>query len=454
MCTINLFGDAPPSREKRPAPENFSAYRERIDVFTRQAIGHEIRRRAAKLTASSYSTNQKQGKQLALQADRFCSCGTQFALFTCDTDRWNFRSPISCNSRICEQCGRRIERNMTRSIENALAPLFRRRRRSHGVFMLTLTTTTDRYQDRTPNRRDIQRLYEESGKFFRLFYGKYRARLTKRGAVIEDTRRTVEYRDDAGRRRRRKKEPTGTRRKKDGTAAPDFRTWQGYGYIAALEFAPKNNMLHVHAIVYGRYVSQRQLSAAWLKLTGDSAIVDIRAIRSPKTATKYVLKYVCKPPKGGDHIKLVDYLMAIQGSRRLRAGGVFYGKIRPDQRPKLARSCPFCDGCIAHLGTYSLESDTVAAALPLYQLLRERSRTNDPLPRPPTAADRARAEALQREIERLEAKAYAKQWWQQEKARRLRSAREFMDTWGRYLRPGEAKIGPDCRIIVQLQDGD
>lgn len=51
---------------------------------------------------------------------------------------------------------------------------------------------------------------------------------------------------------------------------------------------------HLHIISAGTFIRKEDLSAAWLKATGDSMIVDVRAIDSAKDAVHYVCKYVTK----------------------------------------------------------------------------------------------------------------------------------------------------------------
>lgn len=52
---------------------------------------------------------------------------------------------------------------------------------------------------------------------------------------------------------------------------------------------------HLHVLADGKYWPQGSLSAAWNAITGDSPVVDIRAVRSRKNAAQYVAKYAAKP---------------------------------------------------------------------------------------------------------------------------------------------------------------
>lgn len=57
--------------------------------------------------------------------------------------------------------------------------------------------------------------------------------------------------------------------------------------------------VHMHILISGTYMAQRELSADWLAVTGDSPIVDIRKPRgSTDRPSWYVAKYIGKPADG------------------------------------------------------------------------------------------------------------------------------------------------------------
>ena len=80
--------------------------------------------------------------------------------------------------------------------------------------------------------------------------------------------------------------------------------------------------VHLHAICFGRFIPQDQLRSLWHGITGDSYIVDVRAIGSSvhdrERAIGYVLKYATK---GLDVCKLTDdadldeAILALKGRR-------------------------------------------------------------------------------------------------------------------------------------------
>jgi hypothetical protein len=113
---------------------------------------------------------------------------------------------------------------------------------------------------------------------------------------------------------------------------------KGYGAIAVIEVG-KNNNLHVHALVYGPYIPHSSLSQKWLKLTGDSMIVDIRMVHNPKMAIGYILKYMTKIPVFSEPYKYLEYAKAFKGVRRLHTYGIFYNNI-----PVIKKifECPIC----------------------------------------------------------------------------------------------------------------
>ena len=356
---------------------------------------------------SGYRERQALGASLCLEADRFCSCGSQFQLWDCPTDRVRFRSPLSCNSRICDRCGRRYFRSYQDGIYQELAPLFSEPRRGWGVFLLTLTTNSARYTG-LPTRADIRRFYQETGKFFRLTYGKHYARLTKKGQIIEDTRRHEWHRDDHGNRVRQRRTPK-TRQGRQGRTVQDWRRFKGCGYITTIELGSQptnkgglNNNLHCHAIVYGPYISQRELANRWFSITGDSYVVDIRKVNNPKAATSYVLKYITKPPAVRTPTVLADYVETIKGTRRLRTGGIFFDKMKRRRIDRLPFQCPFCAGRLDNAGQATIDDLEKHDSHPLYPLLKQQLKAPPPdIVRRQGAADEIAARAAAWDAEHL-----------------------------------------------------
>ena len=79
-----------------------------------------------------------------------------------------------------------------------------------------------------------------------------------------------------------------------------LRAWKSRvrGGVATFEVTTGANgdgwHVHVHMIVEGLYYPQRLLAEDWLSCTGDSSIVDIRAVHDRARTARYVSKYVAK----------------------------------------------------------------------------------------------------------------------------------------------------------------
>lgn len=125
------------------------------------------------------------------------------------------------------------------------------------------------------------------------------------------------------------------------------------GAFAALEIGPKGGNVHVHMIVYGRYVDQAAISNYWRKLT-DNYIVWVKRV-SAEQAISEGIKYCTKFAKSNDANDFVlsndDLLalhLALKGKRRVWAWGKFYGladDIEQDEPP--AAACPECSHRLA-----------------------------------------------------------------------------------------------------------
>ena len=349
-------------------PYQYKHYPQQSAITTgdRKNIADEMRFRADKCRAK----DPDRAANLCKQAVEFCQCGVQYRLFECPNDRLNFTVPISCNSRICVRCGRRYGRKIKESLHQALKPFFTKSLKGYGVFLLTLTVQTGRYNG-MPSRKDIKRFYDESSKFLKLFYSKYKCKMTPAGKIIEDQTR-MKFENGQTHRKKIRRKPTI---KPDGSE--EWRQWRGAGYIAAIEIGENNN-LHCHAVIYAPYISQKKLSQTWRKITKDSFIVDIRAIKKVQTAVGYILKYIIKPPKTTSYNQLIDYIEMIKGTRRIRTGGVFYNRIKKEEPEGLGFDCPHC---ASRLEMIDMVHISKAEKYPLlFQLLIKRKEIGKPLP--------------------------------------------------------------------------
>lgn len=89
--------------------------------------------------------------------------------------------------------------------------------------------------------------------------------------------------------------------------------------------------VHAHVLAEGSFWEQRDLSREWHACTGDSFIVDIRAVTDPKGGAFYAAKYASKPCNVGDLESDEQLQEAIKcvGHRRLYSiGGSWKGKLK------------------------------------------------------------------------------------------------------------------------------
>lgn len=95
---------------------------------------------------------------------------------------------------------------------------------------------------------------------------------------------------------------------------------------------------HLHAIIDGGYIPQAVLSREWLEITGDSRIVDIRAVKRLHSAARELLKYVTKPWELGEG-ELGELASVFTGRRRSDSWGSAR-EVPLDKEPPLC--CPRC----------------------------------------------------------------------------------------------------------------
>lgn len=324
----------------------------------------------------SQSGLYRQSQRLFKEADRFCKCGTSSIVKECYHDNLKFYQVISCNSRICESCSRRYYASIKVGLNRLFEPLYAKKRRGWGVFMVTISVTKERFGDDLPERSDIKRFYDESSKFFRYFYGKHKCRLTKAGKVVEVNTRSYKRAD--GKKVKIKPRMVVSR---SGAMRPDYRKFRGCGYLATVEVGQNNNNLHCHALVYAPYISQIKLANFWRKITGDSYIVDIRPIKDVKHAVNYVAKYIVKPPGNDSFVEVANYAVMIKGTRRIRTGGIFYNRLKKLELVKLDYCCPFCGGYL-HDGGEATIDKSKENYYDLYGLLKEKHKRGSPLDYP------------------------------------------------------------------------
>ncbi|KKM22730.1 hypothetical protein LCGC14_1622340 [marine sediment metagenome] len=85
---------------------------------------------------------------------------------------------------------------------------------------------------------------------------------------------------------------------------------------------------HLHVLARGSYLPQKLISDAWLQITGDSHIVDIRLAKSPEHLYGYLTRYVTKGWDAGIYRKLHalrEAIQALKGRKLLASFGDFSG---------------------------------------------------------------------------------------------------------------------------------
>lgn len=85
---------------------------------------------------------------------------------------------------------------------------------------------------------------------------------------------------------------------------------------------------HLHIISEGGYIQQANLSSEWLKATGDSHIVDIRALNNERDAAHYVAKYMSKGTNNEvwtDPQAAIEWICAMKGTRSAATYGTWRG---------------------------------------------------------------------------------------------------------------------------------
>jgi hypothetical protein len=227
--------------------------------------------------------DRKRG-MLRRQADRLETCGLEYAVVYCRDCSRPLLGSRRCECRVCPDCAKKYAARIRKHQQELIKRL--QPTKTHRLAMLTLTKRT--HPGYMPTSSQIKTCYQHVRSLMNSLYPK---RL-------------------------------------------------GCGGLAVLELGQNQN-LHFHLIVYGYYVPQRKISDLWARLTGDSPVVHIQAVRNPRDALNYLLKYITKPRKSADPKETAYYLNLLLGLRRIRTYGIFYG-CRLVAKPGCP--CPVCGG--------------------------------------------------------------------------------------------------------------
>lgn len=94
--------------------------------------------------------------------------------------------------------------------------------------------------------------------------------------------------------------------------------------------------VHAHVLVEGKFLEQKELSAEWHAVTGDSFIVDCRRIAEDAKIAAYVAKYATKPAHSAvlsSPDKLDEAIVALRGRRLVVPFGSWMGLDAEDPEP-------------------------------------------------------------------------------------------------------------------------
>lgn len=106
---------------------------------------------------------------------------------------------------------------------------------------------------------------------------------------------------------------------------------------------------HLHCIISGQYLPQGKLSKLWLKITGDSKVVDIRLVKDPEKAANEVARYASSPANI-ETANPDDYLEIFNALHKRKVAGTWglKGKVR------LSRPAPEKPGQWENIGSWGL----------------------------------------------------------------------------------------------------
>lgn len=83
---------------------------------------------------------------------------------------------------------------------------------------------------------------------------------------------------------------------------------------------------HLHVILQGKFIAKADLTASWLRITGDSFVLDIKYAPKPDRVANYIAKYATKPlppsiVNSGPALR--EALTALQGRKMLYTFGTW-----------------------------------------------------------------------------------------------------------------------------------
>lgn len=106
-------------------------------------------------------------------------------------------------------------------------------------------------------------------------------------------------------------------------------TQRGGAFMLEVKLSQDGWHPHLHIVTSGSFLNQRALSEAWRDVTGDSFIVDVRAVKSSHDAAYYVAKYITKGTTAAvwdDEDAAQEWITASKGVRTCSTFGTWRGE--------------------------------------------------------------------------------------------------------------------------------
>jgi predicted RNA-binding Zn-ribbon protein involved in translation (DUF1610 family) len=120
------------------------------------------------------------------------------------------------------------------------------------------------------------------------------------------------------------------------------RSWKAKLATVECKKTPQNEFYyHIHLIIEGSYIPQKQLSKDWKKISGFPIVHIKRIWRTPVKALRYVLKYILKGFNFDEDRDRQDFKDSMKGVRYLRSYGAFYD-YNYRTSPHVYFPCPEC----------------------------------------------------------------------------------------------------------------
>jgi len=115
---------------------------------------------------------------------------------------------------------------------------------------------------------------------------------------------------------------------------------------------------HLHIIADGGFFPQPVLKKLWHETTGDSFIVDVRAIHDRAEAARYVAAYLAKPMdlETWSNAQIIEYATALHGKRLMQPFGTAR-KVELDEDHEPPEPGTFAELCSAHTLFAATRSD-------------------------------------------------------------------------------------------------